>query len=50
MRCVVNGFDDGFEAVVSAVAAGSADADAAGGEVDVVGDDDEARECRFRSV
>ena len=40
---VGEGFDDGFEAVVPAVAAGSADADAARCKVDVVGDDDEAR-------
>ena len=44
---VVKGVDDGFEAVVSAVAAAASDPDAAGLDVDVVGDDDQAINVGF---
>lgn len=37
---VVKCVDDGFESVVSAVAAAASDSDSAEGKVDVVGDDD----------
>ena len=44
---VVKGVDDGFEAVVSAVAAAASDPDAARFDVDVVGDDDQAVNVGF---